>query len=48
MEQTREPRNKPPHTWSVNLQQRGQGYIMRKEQFSINDAWETGQPHGKE
>ena len=32
MEQNREPRNKPRHLWSINLQQRRQEYKMRKRQ----------------
>ena len=30
VEQDREPRNKPTHLWSVNLQQIQQEYIMEK------------------
>ena len=30
MEQNREPRNKPTHLWSINLQQRRQEYTMEK------------------
>ena len=32
MEQNREPRNKPTHLWSINLQQRRQEYSMEKRQ----------------
>ena len=32
MEQNREPRNKPTHLQSINLQQRRQGYTMGKRQ----------------
>ena len=32
MEQDREPRNKPTHLWSVNLQQRRQEYTGEKRQ----------------
>ena len=32
MEQIREPRNKPPHLWSINIQQRRQEYTMEKRQ----------------
>ena len=32
MEQNREPRNKPTHLWSINLQQRRQEYPMRKRE----------------
>ena len=34
MEQNREPRNKPTHLWSINLQQRRQEYTMGKSLFS--------------
>ena len=33
MEQNREPRNKPRHLWSINLQQRRQEYKMGKSLF---------------
>ena len=32
MEQNREPRNKPTHLQSINLQQRRQEYAMKKRQ----------------
>ena len=32
MEQNRDPRNKPTHLWSINLQQRRQEYTMEKRQ----------------
>ena len=32
MEQNREPRNKPMHIWSINLQKRRQEYTMEKVQ----------------
>ena len=32
-EQNREPRNKPTHLWSINLQQRKQEYTMEKRQY---------------
>ena len=32
MERNREPRNKPTHIWSINLQQRRQEYTMEKRQ----------------
>ena len=32
MEQNREPRNKPTHLWSINLQQWRQEYTMEKRQ----------------
>ena len=32
MEQNKQPRNKLTYLWSINLQQRGQEYIMEKRQ----------------
>ena len=32
MEQNKQPRNKPTHVWSINLQQRSQEYTMGKGQ----------------
>ena len=32
IKQDREPRNKPKHLWSINLQQRRQEYTMEKRQ----------------
>ena len=32
MEQDREPRNRPMHIWSINLQQKGQEYTVGKRQ----------------
>ena len=32
MEQTGDPRNKPTHLWSINLQQRRQEYTVEKRQ----------------
>ena len=32
MEQNREPRNKPTHRWSINLQQWRQEYTVDKRQ----------------
>ena len=40
MEQKREPRNKPTHLWSINLQQRRQEYTMGKIRFS-KWCWES-------
>ena len=41
MEQNREPRNKPRHLWSINLQQRMQEYKMEKVS-SARGAGKTG------
>ena len=30
IDQNREPRNKPMHTWAINLQQRSQEYTIEK------------------
>ena len=44
MEQNREPRNKPIHLWSINLQQRRQEYTMGKD--SLFSKWcGESQPH---
>ena len=45
VEQNREPRNKPRHLWSINLQQRRQEYKMGKRQ-SLQQVMlgKTGQP----
>ena len=48
MEQTREPKNKPTHLWSINLWQSRQEYTMEKRQSLISDAGKIGQPHVKE
>ena len=48
MEQNREPRSKPMHMWSINLQQRSQEQTMGTEVSSINGVEKTGQPHLKE
>ena len=40
MEQNREPRNKPRHLWSINLQQRRQEYKMGKSLFN-KWCWEN-------
>ena len=48
MEQNREPRNKPTHLWSINLQQGRQEYTMGYRVSSISGAGKTGQLHVKE
>ena len=49
MEQNRETRYKPMLIWSINLQQRRQGYTMGEKIVpSINGAGKTGQLHAKE
>ena len=46
MEQNREPRTKPIHQWSINLQQRRQEYIMDKRQSpSTSGAGNAAQLH---
>ena len=40
MEQNREPRNKPTHVWSINLQQRRQEYSMQNSLFR-KQGWEN-------
>ena len=40
MEQNREPRNKPTHLWSINLQQKRQEYTVGKSLFS-KWCWES-------
>ena len=48
MEQSKEPRNKPTHMWSINLQLRSQEYTMGERIVSsINGVGRTGQPHPK-
>ena len=32
MEQNRQPRNKPAHLWTINIQQRRKEYTMEKRQ----------------
>ena len=44
-EQNREPRNKPRHLWSINLQQKRQEIKWEKDSFSASGAEKTGQPH---
>ena len=46
MEQNREPRNKPTHVWSTNLQQRRQEYAMEKSLFR-RQGWENWTPTRK-
>ena len=48
IEQNREPRNKPTYLWSINLQQRRQGYTMGKRVSSISGAGKTAQLRVKE
>ena len=48
MEQNREPRNKPTHLCSINLQQRRQEYTMEKRISSPSGGGKTGQLHVKE
>ena len=49
IEQNREPRNKPTHLWSINLQQRRQEYTMEKRQpLQQVVLGKTGQVHVKE
>ena len=38
MEQNREPKNIPTHPWSINVQQRRQGYKVGKRVSSIGGA----------
>ena len=45
MEQNKEPRNKPTHLWSINLQQKRQEYTIEKSLFN---ARKTGQLHVRE
>jgi len=46
MEQNREPRNKPRHIRSINLQQRRREYKMGEKTVSLaSGAGKTGQPH---
>ena len=45
MEQNREPRNKPTHLWSINLQQRRQEYTMEKRVSSASGVGKAGQLH---
>ena len=39
MEQNREPRNKPIHLWSINLQQSRQEYTMGKRKSLQQVVW---------
>ena len=41
MEQNRQPKNKPTHIWSFNLQQWSQEYTMGKDSLSNKWYWET-------
>ena len=40
MEQNREPRNKPTHLWSTNLQQMRQEYATGKDSLLSKWCWE--------
>ena len=52
MQQNKEPRNKPKHIQSTDLQQGCQEYTMEKVSPSIvsstNSVGKTGYPHAKE
>ena len=45
MEQNREPRNKPRHLWSINLQQGRQEYTIEKTVSLSSGVGKAGQPH---
>ena len=45
VEQNREPRHKPRHLWSINLQQRSQEYTKWEKVSLANGAGKTGQLH---
>ena len=45
MEQNGEPRNKPTHLWTINLQQKRQEYTMEKRVSSASGVGKAGQPH---
>ena len=45
MKQHKEPRIKPMHPWSTNLQQKRQEYTMEKKISSISGAGRPGQLH---
>lgn len=45
MKQHKEPRIKPMHPWSINLQQKRQEYTMEKKISSISGAGRPGQLH---
>ena len=50
MQQSREPRNKPMHLWSINLQRKRQKYTVKKRPSisSVSDAEKIGQLRVKE
>ena len=49
MEQKREPRNKPTHLWSINLQKKEAGiYNADKTVSAASRAGKTGWPHIKQ
>ena len=49
MEQNREPRNKPTHLWSINLQQTRQEHTIKKKTIvSTSGAGKVGQSHANQ
>ena len=48
MEQNREPRNKPKHVWSHNLQRRKEYTNGEMTVFSVSGVGKAGQLQGKE
>ena len=44
-EQNSEPRNRPTHLWSINLQQKGKNIQWEKTVSSVSGAGKVGQPH---
>jgi len=47
VQQDRNPRNKPMHLWSINLQQGNQVYLMEKRQSLQQWCRKTRQLHRK-
>ena len=45
MEQKKEPRNKPIHLQSINLQQRWQEYTREMRDSSVTGAMKAGHQH---
>ena len=41
MEQSREPRNKPRHPWSINFDKVGKNTKWEKDSLFSKDCWET-------